>query len=356
VAGGVTLRADVDLQQGSLALTVGLTAEPHETVALLGPNGAGKTTLLRALAGLQPIDRGRIVLDGAVLDAPEDRAWVPSERRPIGFVFQDHLLFPHLSALENVAFGLRARGARRGDARRQAHAWLERMGLDEYASARPHQLSGGQAQRVALARALAGSPRLLLLDEPLAALDATTRIGVRRDLRRHLDVFVGPRVLVTHDPIDAMVLADRVIILEHGHVTQAGLLAELRAQPRSDYIADLIGVNLYRGTLTGDRVALDGGSALVVVNDHNLRGDVFAAIRPEAVSLHRDRPTGSPRNTWQGTVATVALEGPRARVTLDGPVTVTAEITQRAVDDLGIRPGARAWVSAKATEIETYPF
>jgi molybdate transport system ATP-binding protein len=352
----VSLDADAHVQLGTLGLAVVLDAHPGETVGILGPNGAGKTTLLRVLAGLLAIDRGSITLDGKVLDDPDRGIWVTTEQRPIGFVFQDYLLFPHFSALENVAFGLRARGVRRGDARRQARGWLERMGLAEQADARPRQLSGGQAQRVALARALVGPPRLLLLDEPLAALDATTRIDVRRDLRGHLDAFDGPRLLVTHDPIDAMVLADRVIVLEHGRITQTGTLPELRAQPRSEYIAKLIGVNLYRGTLTGDTVTLDVGATFIVVNDHNLTGAVFVTIRPEAIALHRDQPTGTPRNTWPATVTTIDHEGPRARVTLDGPVTITAEITQHSLDALAITGGTRTWVSVKATEIEIDPF
>jgi molybdate transport system ATP-binding protein len=352
----VSLDANLDLQLGTLSLSVLIDAQPGETVVLLGPNGAGKTTLLGALAGLLAIERGHITLDGKGLDDPARKIWVPPERRPIGVVFQDNLLFPHLSALDNIAFGLRGHGARRSDARREARTWLERMDLAEYVNARPRQLSGGQAQRVALARALARPPRLLLLDEPLAALDATTRIDVRRDLRNHLDMFAGPRLLVTHDPIDAMILADRVIVLEHGNITQAGTLSELRAHPRSEYAANLIGVNLYRGTLNGDRIAVDTGTTLVVVNDHNITGEVFATIRPESVALHTEQPTGTPRNTWVATVMNIDHYGPRARVTLDGPISITAEITQESLDDLAIRPGARLWVSTKATEIEIDPF
>lgn len=352
----MSLDADLDLQLGTLHLSVMVDVQPGETVVLLGPNGAGKTTVLGALAGLLAIDRGHITLDGEVLDDPSQRIWVAAERRHIGVVFQDNLLFPHLSALDNVAFGLRGNGVGRHDARREARTWLERMGLAEHGNDRPGRLSGGQAQRVALARALARSPRLLLLDEPLAALDATTRITVRRDLRDHLDQFDGPRILVTHDPIDAVILADRVIVLEHGLITQSGTVAELRAHPRSDYAANLIGVNLYRGALTGDRVTVDGTTTLAVVNDRNLTGAVFATIRPESVALHRDRPTGSPRNTFVATVTTIDQYGPRARVALDGPISITAEITQAALDDLAIRPGARLWVSTKATEIAIDPF
>ena len=179
------LRADVQLQLGSLDLAVALQAEPGEVVAVLGPNGAGKTTLLRAIAGLAPIRSGSVVLDGVVLEDTATRTYVPTERRPIGVVFQNYLLFPHLSALDNIAFGLRARGRGR-DAHAVARRWLERMDLTAYENAKPAALSGGQAQRVALARALATDPRLLLLDEPLAALDASTRVNVRRDLKRDL--------------------------------------------------------------------------------------------------------------------------------------------------------------------------
>ncbi len=351
----MSLDADVRLRRGPLDLQVQLDAADGETMVLLGPNGAGKTTLLSALAGLLPIDDGHITLDGVVLDDPAHGSWVATDRRSIGFVFQDHRLFPHLTALENVAFGLRTRGTRRGDARREARRWLEQMDLAARADARPRQLSGGEAQRVALARALAASPRLLLLDEPLAALDATTRIEVRRDLRRHLGGFTGPRVLVTHDPVDAMALGDRVAVLEDGHVAQAGTLTELWAAPRSRYVADLVGVNLYRGSLHGTQVTLPAGAELVVANDEDASGDVFAAVRPEAVALHRARPEGSPRNAWEGTVTTIDLDGHRARVHLEGAIPISAEITQAALDDLALTPGAHAWVSVKATEVETYP-
>ncbi|HLQ61541.1 MAG TPA: ABC transporter ATP-binding protein, partial [Candidatus Acidoferrales bacterium] len=196
----MSLHVKARLQLGTLDLELELAAEPGEVVALLGPNGAGKTTLLKVLAGLQPLDAGRVELDGAVLDDPEQGAFVPPERRPVGFVFQDYLLFPHLSVLENVEFGLRSR--RLPEPRARALEWLRRVGLQELATARPAALSGGQAQRVGLARALATQPRLLLLDEPLAALDATTRAGVRRQVKQHLETFEGIRLVVTHDPLE----------------------------------------------------------------------------------------------------------------------------------------------------------
>ena len=349
----MSLEATIGIRLGALTLDVGLDAQPGETVVLLGPNGAGKTTLLRVLAGLLPLDRGRIAIDGHVLDEPVRGAWTPADRRPIGFVFQDQALFPHLSALENVAFGLRARGVRRQDARRRARAWLERVDMAEHAAARPGALSGGQAQRVALARALVPEPRVLLLDEPLSALDASTRVDTRRELRRHLEAHDGVRVVVTHDPVDAMTLGDRVIVLETGRVVQAGPLAELRERPRSRYVADLVGVNLYRGAADGERIRLLGQGELVAAG--HARGDVFAVVHPRAVALHRHEPEGTPRNVLPGTVEHLDVEGDRVRVIVAGAVPVTAEVTPAAVAELELTAGAAVWASIKATEVSVYP-
>jgi molybdate transport system ATP-binding protein len=351
----VTLDARMRLRLGALELDVELTATPGELVVVVGPNGAGKTTLLRALAGLQPLDAGHVTLDGAVLDDADAGVLVPPERRPVAVVFQDGLLFPHLSALENVAFGLRSRGMARGDARRQAADWLRRVGLAGREHARPPELSGGQAQRVALARALAPRPRLLLLDEPLAALDATTRVEVRRELRRHVAGYDGVRILVTHDPLEALALATRIVVVENGHVVQSGRPDEVRAQPRSRYVADLVGVNLLRAKGHGHDVVLDGGARLTVA-DTPPSGDVLAVLHPRAVALHRgDRPAGSPRNVWEGTVGAIDHEGDRVRVRLDGPVPVVAEVTPAAVHDLDVEEGSTVWASVKATEIAVYP-
>ena len=349
----MSLEATIGVRLGALTLDVGLDAQPGETVVLIGPNGAGKTTLLRVLAGLLPLDSGRIAVDGHVLDDPVRGAWTPADRRPIGFVFQDQALFPHLSALENVAFGLRARGVRRQDARRRARAWLERVDMAEHAAARPRALSGGQAQRVALARALVPEPRVLLLDEPLSALDASTRVDTRRELRRHLEAHDGVRVVVTHDPVDAMTLGDRVIVLETGRVVQAGPLAELRERPRSRYVADLVGVNLYRGAADGERIRLRGEGELVAAG--HARGEVFAVVHPRAVALHRHEPEGTPRNVLPGTVEHLDVEGDRVRVIVAGAVPVTAEVTPAAVAELELTAGAAVWASIKATEVSVYP-
>ena len=343
------LVASVGVAVGDFRLDVDLAVAPGETVAVVGPNGAGKSTLLRALAGLLALDGGRITLDGSTLDEPANDTFVQPEARPIGVVFQDHLLFPHLSALDNVAFGLRSRGVPRTEARHRASAWLERVGLADLARRRPLQLSGGQAQRVALARALATDPAMLLLDEPLSALDATTRVETRRDLRRHLRDHRGVRVMVTHDPLDAAALADRIAVLEGGRLVQEGTLDDLTARPRSPYVADLVGVNLLAGRATAGRV--DIGGAVVQVAG-SIDGDVLLAIPPRAVTLSLQRPEGSARNVWSGTIESVDRGGDRARVRVVGPVTLVAEVTAGAVEQLGLAVGAGVWAAVKATEID----
>ncbi len=345
------LKADIQLRLGALDLDAALEAAPGEVVALLGPNGAGKTTFLRAVAGLVRVDRAKVVLDGVVLEDTATGVRAPTERRPIGIVFQQHLLFPHLSVLENVAFGLRAR--HRSDARAAAMAWLERVGLRAYANARPAALSGGEAQRVALARALAIDPRLLLLDEPLSALDATTRVEVRRELRRHLASFGGARLLVTHDPLEAAALADRLVILEGGRVVQSGPVDEVTRRPRTRFVADLVGVNLLRGRAASGVVALEGGQQLTALDAGH--GDVFAVIHPRSVAIHRTHPEGTPRNVWPGTVRSVDLLGERARVAIGGSLPIVAEVSASAVRDLDLRERAEVWVSVKAAEVGVYP-
>jgi molybdate transport system ATP-binding protein len=349
----VTVTAELGLRLGALDLDVGLSVAPGEVHALLGPNGAGKTTVLRALAGLEPIERGRITIDEQLVDDPDAGIFRPPEDRPVGVVFQDHLLFPHLDVLDNVAFGPRARGGSRRAARAMARPWIERVGLTAHAGDRPSVLSGGQSQRAALARALATEPRLLLLDEPLAALDAGTRTTVRRDLRRHLGEFGGATILVTHDPLDALALADRVTILEHGHLTQTGTLAEVTSRPRTAYGAELLGVNLLRGRASAGIVAVDGGGR-VTLGDV-VDGPTLVLIRPRSISLHRHRPDTSARNQWPGHVTGFDLLGDHVRVRVAGEVDLVAEVTPAAVDELGLIEGAAVWASVKATDVTSYP-
>ncbi|MDQ6874134.1 MAG: ABC transporter ATP-binding protein [Actinomycetota bacterium] len=342
----MSLRASVCLDRPGFSLDLPLTVEAGQVVALLGPNGAGKSTALAVLAGLIE-HRGRVELDDADLDR------LPPERRPVGMVFQDLLLFPHLSNVDNVAFGLRARGVARDAARRTAAGWLGRLGLAALSTKRPGALSGGQAQLVALARALAVEPRLLLLDEPLSALDASTRLDVRAVLHRHLAGFAGCTVLVSHDPIDALVLADHIVVLEAGRVVQAGTPQEVARRPRTEYVARLTGYNLYRGRAEGERVRLAGGATVAV--RPVAAGEVHVAFRPSAVALHRHRPEGSPRNVWQLRVGGMEPHGDAVRVALAGELAVLADITPAAVRDLGVERGAPIWASVKANEVDVYP-
>ncbi len=346
----MTLEAAVRVQRDGFALDAELSVAAGETVAVLGPNGAGKTTLLRALAGLVPMD-GRVSLDGEVLDDSARRFHVPAERRRVGLVFQDHVLFPHLTVLENVAFGLRAQ--RRPDARTVARKWLDDAGLGDRADKLPRTLSGGQAQRVALIRALATEPKLLLLDEPLAALDVSIRAEVRRDLSKQLSSFAGIRLLVTHDPLEAITLAGRLVVLEQGVIVQSGTPDEVTARPRSRFVADLAGVNLLRGHARGDHIELSGGVSVAAADAGE--GEVFAVIHPRAVALYRTRPDGTPRNVWPGRADSIDLHGERVRVRVDGPVPLVAEVTPAAVRELGLDAGAQVWVVVKATEISVYP-
>ena len=333
----------------AFAVDLDLTIPGGRTVALLGPNGAGKSTTIAALSGLLPLDAGRIVLDGVVLDDPSGDRFVPPEDRKVGVVFQDALLFPHLSVLENVAFGLRSRGVPHGDARSRARGWMERMALAELADRKPGEISGGQAQRVALARALATEPGLLLLDEPLSALDVTVRTEMRRVLTEHLRDFPGPRLLITHEPQEAFQLADEIHVIEHGRVTQSGTAEDIRLRPRTPYAADLAGANLLEGD-AADGLVRTGGMDLSVA-DPEVRGPVRISIPAHAVAVHRERPEGSPRNRWPTVIERVESHGPRVRLLTGAPLPLMVEVTPGALQELGLAPGVEVWLAVKATEI-----
>ncbi|MGP8303764.1 ABC transporter permease [Streptomyces inhibens] len=324
-----------------------LDAEPGTTIAVVGPNGAGKTTLLRALLGLTPRARAALRLGDTDVSA------LPPHRRGVAWVPQDGALFPHLSALTNTAYGLRAHGTPRAEARRAAQQWLDRLGVGHLAHRKPAQLSGGQAQRVALARALAARPRLLLLDEPLAALDQTTRAHVRHTLRGHLAGFGGVCLIVTHDPVEAVSLADRVLVLDGGRTLQDAPPAEVTRHPRSPWVARMLGRNAWPGTATGDRLALSDGGHLVVADQLPDGARALAIIAPEAVSVHLDKPAGSPRNVWPGTVREITSAGSRLRilVTSHQAPDLVAEITPSAALELGLADGVSVWTSVKATEV-----
>lgn len=349
------LDARIEVTRGdALRMDVSMQIAPGRTIALLGPNGAGKSTAVAAISGLLPLHGGRIVLDGATLDDPSQGVFVPPDDRRVGVVFQSYLLFPHLSVLDNVAFGLRARRLDRSEARRRAAEWLDRLGLGPVARRRPTELSGGQAQRVALARALITEPELLLLDEPLAALDVTTRAELRRTLAEHLEAFAGPRLFITHDPTEAFLLADEIHVLENGVVTQSGSADDIRLRPRTPYAADLAGSNLVAGVArTGGIV--EAGSHELHIADQAVVGPVLATIRPRAIVIHLRRPEGSPRNTWATTIERIEHLGERVRLRTGDPLPLTAEITEDASAELELRQGSGVWVSIKATEIGIEP-
>jgi molybdate transport system ATP-binding protein len=351
--GESTLDARIEVDLGGFRLGIELAVAAGQVVALLGPNGAGKTTALRALAGLRPLSAGHIRLGGQTLDDPARKLFIPPEKRPVGVVFQDYLLFPHLSALDNVAFGPRRRGLAKTPARVLAAEWLGRMGLADFAGRKPRHLSGGQAQRVALARALAVKPSLLLLDEPLAALDARTRVDTRAELHRHLHQHTGATLIVTHDPLDAMMLADHLVVIENGAIVQQGDATAITAQPRTDYIARLVGLNLYQGVATGTTVTLPGGFTLTTAQP--LTGNVFAAFTPASAALYLSAPEGSPRNTWRATITGIHRHGDNLRVQLDGPITTAADITPAAAAQLQLSPGQQIWAAVKASETRVYP-
>jgi molybdate transport system ATP-binding protein len=325
---------------------------PGEVLGVLGPNGAGKSTLLRAVAGLEELSRGAVGVGVHTWQQPG--LFVPAEERRAGVVFQDYRLFPHLDVRDNVGFAARSGGQSRAASRAHAQQWLERLGLAELADRRPHQLSGGQAQRVALARALALEPEVLLLDEPMAALDAGARIDVRTFLRAHLADFGGPVVLVTHDPLEAMVLADRLLVLESGRVMQTGTPAEVARHPASAYVARLVGLNLWAGTLGPDGVVGLEDGQLAVATDAP-PGPVLVSLRPSAVTVHTEHPEHtSTRNVWPGRVTAMEVLADRVRLQVAGSPSALADVTPAAVAELDLETGREVWLSAKATEVEAY--
>jgi molybdate transport system ATP-binding protein len=348
------LAVDAQVRRGGFLLNVALFVAPGEVVGVLGPNGAGKSTLLKTLAGLIPITAGRIALAGKVLDDAGTGAFTEPAARPVGYVFQDYRLFPHLSVLENVAFAPRARGLGKQASRSAAGSWLDRLGLTDLADRKPAALSGGQAQRVALARALAGEPGLLLLDEPLSALDAGTRLDVQAELRMHLAAFSGPSLLVTHDALEALVLADRLIVLEDGLIVQQGTPAHVARQPATEYVAKLVGLNLYEGHADGASVKLAAGGSFVIP-DQGQHGDVLISVRPSALAVSKQPPeAASPRNVWPAQVAGLTLLADRVRLDLRGDPSALADVTPAAVTELSLAPGSQVWLAVKATDLEVY--
>ena len=355
------LDATVVVHRPGFTLDVALTIAPGEVLAVLGPNGAGKSTLLDVLAGLLRPDTGHVRVDGRTLTDPG--VHVPAHRRGVGLLAQQALLFPHLTALANVAFGPRAQGVPKHVAHERARALLAAVDAGALADRRPGQLSGGQQQRVALARALAAGPGLLLLDEPLAALDVDATPAMRALLRHMVRDGDRTAVLVTHSALDALVLADRVVVLVAGHVVEEGPVREVLARPRSPFAARIAGLDLVPGTACpGGLRTADG---LVVAGHAEAVDDgepAVAVFPPAAVAVFAQRPHGSPRNVVPIRLAAVEPHGDlvrlRAAVRDGGPSWadgLAADVTPAALVDLPVEPGAELWFAVKATEVAIHP-
>lgn len=341
----MSIQADIGAIAGGFSLQTTVDAPTGSCTAIVGPNGAGKTTLIHALAGLIALQQGRIALAGQVVDDPAHGVSVPPDRRPIALHSQHNLLFPHLSVVDNVAFGPRSSGLTTRQARQRAEKWLHKVGLADQANLRPAQLSGGQAQRVGLARAVACEPEVLLLDESLASLDAETRT----DVRHLLADIEATRLLITHDPVEARVLADQLLVMEQGRIAQAGTPEEVAADPRTPWTASLLDVNLLAGEAAGTEVGLDCGLTLTTATP--MTGPVLVTFSPAAVALSATQPHTSARNTWEAEVARIQPEGDRVRVLLGAPAPCHVWVTPQAASELGLRPGTRCWAALKATEL-----
>lgn len=354
------LFAECAARVGELVLDVALRIEQPGMLVLVGANGAGKTTLLNLLAGVRQPDRGRIVLDDTVYFDSNRGIFVPPHARSVGYVFQEYALFPHLSVFDNVSFGLRAQGQRRTELRAQVMPVLEQLGVAGAATAAVTQLSGGQRQRVALARALVLHPRLLLLDEPLAALDPETRRTLRIELRQLLTTLSCFTVVVTHSPLDALVFGDRIAVMETGRIAQIGSRHDLLQQPRSPAVAELMGVNFFQGPVVRRgsggiaEVEIDGGRVRIV---NAASDDVLIALAPQDITLHLEPPTGTAQNVFRGPIVQLVPEPPfgeRVRVLLATTPALVAEVTAHAVATLGLREGLQVYASFKATAARSY--
>jgi molybdate transport system ATP-binding protein len=351
------LDAAITLRRKDFTLDVELDVPAGRVLAVLGPNGAGKSTALGVVAGLLRPDEGLVRLGDRVLTGPG--VFVPAHRRGVGLLEQRPLLFPHLTALHNVAFGPRARGVRRAEANAAALRWLSTVDAAELASRRPAQPSGGQGQRVALARALATEPALLLLDEPLAALDVDAAPTIRALLRR---VLAGrTAILVTHDVLDALVLADEVAVMVAGRVVERGATRAVLAAPRSPFAARIAGLNLVAGVACPDGLRAPDGTVIasVAAQPGVDGGPAVAVFSPAAVAVHADHPSGSPRNVVAATVAGLEPRGDVVRVRVTGGPAwaegLAADVTLAAAAQLHLEPGLRVWLAVKATEVAVHP-
>lgn len=353
------VRATVDVR----GIDIELDVAEGETVAILGPNGAGKSTLLQLVSGSVSPDHGVVRLGEDTLTDTSSKTFVPIHARGVATLAQEALLFPHMDARTNVAFAPRSAGRSRADSNTVADTWLDAVGASRLAGRRPAQLSGGQAQRVAIARALAADPRLLLLDEPCAALDVETAPAVRRVLRSVLRDGARTALIVTHDLLDVVALADSVAVVDGGRVVERGSVAEVLAAPRSEFGARIAGVNL----LAGRAADADGATALTTTwgltvhgSGHHVAGTSLVAVfSPAAVSVHPVAPHASPRNVFEVVIDEMEVQGSgirvRSRPHPDGSPGMAADITPAAVSELGLEPGRTVFFVVKSHEVALHP-
>ena len=386
---GTMLITSLDTHLNTFHLELSFSAEMGKTTVLLGESGAGKSTVLRLLAGLLQPERGHIALEGVTYFDSERRVAIPPQQRPFGYVFQDYALFPHLSVFENVAFGLRAQHLPRQLIRRRVGEALEQVRLTGFTERRPAQLSGGQQQRVAVARALALQPHLLLLDEPLAALDVQTRREVRQELRRILAHTGITTVFVTHQYLEALLFGHHILVLDHGRVIQQGDQRDLLERPRSSYVAELVGTNFFRGrvvrceTNTICTIQLsDNAIEISATLEEHLRGDkvpgageeAYVVVDPRSITLYQTLPDSSARNVFCGEIVQLLHVGAstsgagdvddgRVRVSIlpdsstnsaHPPLQLTAEITAASATRMELREGKIVYATFKATEARAY--
>ncbi len=378
------LNVILDTHLNTFNLSMSFSASLGKTTVLLGESGAGKSTVLRLLAGLLNPQKGHISLGGVVYFDSERRIAVPPQERPFGYVFQDYALFPHLTAFENVAFGLRAQHLARSIIRQRVGESLEQVHLAGFDQRRPAQLSGGEQQRVAIARALALQPQLLLLDEPLSALDVQTRREVRQELRRILTEVDVTTVMVTHQYLEALVFGNHILVLDSGHVLQEGGQRDLLEHPRSAYVAELIGVNFFRGRIARYEspnvcvLQLHNGphtaEIMATLREHAQDGsrpevgeEAYVIVDPRSITLYQAVPDSSARNVFRGEIVQVLRLGStsstddgstgtlRVSITIDATTPpLTAEITEASASRLGLHEGAAVYATFKATEARAY--
>ncbi|WP_216847871.1 ATP-binding cassette domain-containing protein [Arthrobacter sp. SLBN-53] len=352
------MRVAAGLRQRGIEFDVSLA--DGEVLAVLGPNGAGKSTLLLMIAGLLRPDTGRIELGDTVLTDTAAGIFLPPHARGIAMLSQQAMLFPHMTAEANVAYAPRCRGLSHSAAREQARHWLTAVDAMELAARRPAELSGGQAQRIAVARALAAEPRLLLLDEPMAALDVTAAPAMRRLLREVLRETGRTAIIVTHDLLDALALADTVVVIDDGRVVESGNVREVLSEPRSDFAARIAGVNLVSGVLSEPGVLRTAwGKAISGLGDLEVGSAGVALFRPAAVAVHLSAPHASPRNIFEVQIAELDIHGSTVRVRgaeqPDGGTGLAADITPAAAAELDLEVGQRVYFVMKTQEVQLHP-